>query len=391
MTAAPTHAPSGSARTDGRDGFIIVAVLWILIALATLVSVYSIYVGNSAQALAAMDVGVEVEPLVSTALELTAYRVALPTTGGQSGGAQAGAGQSAGAPAGAGQNGASPAGSGNAADLIPTRGQFRFRLGKANVAVSYVTENARIDLNTAPKEMLAGFFATLGANNDQADYYADRVVGWRTASKQRGQANQTDQANQGSQPNQGGPANQDDPAGQGGQANQGGQTSQPQVSEDSVYRSAGVTYGPRGAPFVHLSELWLVYGLPATLVARAMPFVTIYAGRPDINVFDAPAEVIAALPGMTPARLNSFLDRRDAMPPSADALPLLLGPDQKGATADGSDCFRVDVRIAFDNGRRTTSEVVIMRNADSAPYRVLSWRDDVDLDGDQRQTATRRR
>ena len=70
----------------------------------------------------------------------------------------------------------------------------------------------------------------------------------------------------------------------------------------ALYRSSGLPYLPRGAPFAHVNELWLVQGLPPALVGRAIPFVTVYSGRPDINVFDAPPELIAALPGMTPLR-----------------------------------------------------------------------------------------
>ncbi len=321
MSATRTHEPHGSRRGRGRDGFVIVAVLWILIALATLVSIYSIYVGNSALALAAMDDGIQVEALVTTGIELTAYRLTIPST-----------------------------------EPRPTRGAFRFRLGSANVAVSFLAENARLDLNAAPPAMLAGLFAALGASNEDAAWDADRIVGWRTP------------------PKRGAP---------------GTQAAQP--AEDDLYRSAGRTYLPRGAPFADVNELWLVHGLPPDLVARALRFVTIYSGKPEIDIFDAPAEVIAALPGMTPARLNSFLDRRDTVPRNADAIPLLLGPDQAGATADGSDAFRVRVQIAFDNGRRTASEVVMLLGADNEPYRVLSWRDDVDIVQDQPQTATRLR
>jgi general secretion pathway protein K len=315
MTAATRHEPNCPPPNSGREGFVIVAVLWILIALATLVTVYSVYVGNSAQALAVMDDGLQATPLVSTGIELTVYRLTEPTTGSR-----------------------------------PTRGEVQFRLGAAKVAVSYISENARLDLNAASKVMLAGFFAGLGASNEEADLSADRIVGWRTPPKRGAEA-----------------------------------------TEDELYRSAGRTYLPRGAPFAHLSELWLVQGLSPALVARAMPFVTIYSGQPEINIFDAPPEVIAALPGMTPARLGSFLTSRETTPQSADALPLLLGPDQAGATAEGSNSVRVRVGIAFDNGRKTASEVVILLGADSEPYRVLSWRNDVDAGPDQPQAATRLR
>jgi general secretion pathway protein K len=302
-------------RTSARDGFIIVAVLWILIALATLASIYSIYIGNSALALSVMDDGLQAEALVSSSVELTAYRLTVPTK-----------------------------------ERRPTRGGFGFRLDRANVVVTFSSETARIDLNAAPKSLLAGLFATLGASNDNADQYADRILGWRTTLKPEAQANEAD-----------------------------------------LYRSTGLPYLPRGASFAHVSELWLVQGLPSALVGRAMPFVTVYSGRSEINVFDAPPEVIAALPGMTPARLNNFLAQRETASPEAESLPRLLGPDQPNVTAEGSNAFRLRIHIAFDNGRQTESEVVILLDGTDEPFHVLSWRNDIDADPDQPQIATRLR
>jgi general secretion pathway protein K len=308
------HEPNHSPRSSGRDGFIIVAVLWILIALATLASIYSIYINNSALAVSVTDDGLQAEALLSASLELTAYRLTVPKD-----------------------------------DLRPTRGRFGFRLGRAKVVVDFSSETARIDLNAAPKILLTGFFEALGASDEDADRYADRVIGWRTTPKP------------------------------------------PQADEASVYRAAGLTYLPRGAPFAHASELWLVQGLPSALVGRAMPYVTVYSGRPEINVFDAPPELIAALPGMTPIRLRSFLAQRETATADKDTLSRLLGPDQPGATADGSNAFRVQTSIAFDNGWLTRSEAVILLNTADEPFHVLSWRSDVSADSDQPRLATRLR
>ncbi len=310
-----SHEPNCLPRPSARDGFIIVAVLWILIALATLASIYSIYIGNSALAVSVTDDALQTEALVSASLELTAYRLTVPKD-----------------------------------DPRPTRGQFSFRLGRANVVVNFASETARIDLNAAPKSLLAGFFAALGASNDDADRYADRIIGWRTAPKPMAQA-----------------------------------------SEADLYRSSGLPYLPRGAPFEHVSELWLVQGLPPALVARAMQFVTVYSGRPEINVFDAPPELIAALPGMTPARLKIFLDQRQAASADKESLSRLLGPEQPGATAEASNAFRVRTAIAFENGWLTGSEAVILLDAADEPFHVLSWRDDVNPYPNQPRLAARLR
>ena len=308
-----------------RDGFIIVAVLWILLALATMASIYSLYISNSALALAVMDDGLQADLLVSTSLELTAYRLAAPGKD----------------PGSAPKQPVEPA-----KQTRPTRGAFAFRMGQANVTVQFNSEAARIDLNAAPMFMLAGLFAALGASDLDAENYANRVIGWRTTPRPNAQA-----------------------------------------SEDALYRAAGLRHLPRGAPFAHVSELWLVQGLPPALVARALPFVTIYSGRPDINIFDAPPEVIATLPGMTPARVQIVLAQRDTATPDPEALPRLLGADQAGATVEGSDAIRVTVGVAFDNGRQTISEVIIYLGADDEPYRVLSWRNDVEADQVQLRTA----
>ena len=239
------HDTDRSPNSSACDGFIIVAVLWILVALATLASIYSIYINNSALALSGMDDGLQAEALVSAGLELTAFRLTVPK-----------------------DKDSDKDKDKDKEAQRPTRGQFAFRLGRANVTVNYSSETARIDLNAAPKALLAGFFAAIGASNDDADRYADRIIGWRQRPKPMDQA-----------------------------------------GEAALYRSAGLPYLPRGAPFAHASELWLVQGLPPALIRRALPFVTVYSGRPDINVFDAPPELIAALPDMTPARLATFLNR----------------------------------------------------------------------------------
>ena len=317
------HETNRAPNSSACDGFIIVAVLWILVALATLASIYSIYINNSALALSGMDDGLQAEALVSAGLELTAFRLTVP------------------------KDKDSDKDKDKEAQR-PTSGQFAFRLGRANVTVNYSSETARIDLNAAPKVLLAGFFAAIGASNDDADRYADRIIGWRQRPKPMDQA-----------------------------------------GEAALYRSAGLPYLPRGAPFAHASELWLVQGLPPELVRRALPLVTVYSGRPDINVFDAPPELIAALPDMTPARLATFLNQRDTVSRDKDSLSRLLGPDQPGATAEGSNAFRVKINIAFQNGWRTGSEAVILLDAADEPFQVLSWRNDVDTD--QPQIATRRR
>ncbi len=293
-------ASPATARTTS-DGFIVVAVLWILAALATLATVYAIYVANAAVAVAANDNAIEAEALVYASLELTAYRLL-----------------------------------GVPKEKMPTSGKFDFRIGRVDVSVDFRSETARIDLNHAPKELLAGLFDALGASPEEADQFADRVIGWRTPP----------------------------PAG-------------PQDKETSLYRAAGLNYGPRGGAFAHVDELWLLPGLPPALVERALPFVTVFSGRAEVNVLGAAPEVLAALPGMTPERLNAVLGLQLEPSQSGRSASTVLGPMQTFTTTEGGKVVRVTARIAFDNGRHTASEAVILVDGRREPYRILSWQDDV--------------
>src|SRR6202166_2671272 len=130
---------------SGSDGFIIVAVLWILAALATLVSIYAIYVTNSAIAVAASGDATIADPLVSAGVELTAYQLL-----------------------------------GQTDEKRPAIGQFTAHVGAAQLTIAFQTEAARIDLNKAPKELLAGLLVGFGASPLDAGDYADRIIGWRT-------------------------------------------------------------------------------------------------------------------------------------------------------------------------------------------------------------------
>jgi len=117
-----------------------------------------------------------------------------------------------------------------------------------------------------------------------------------------------------------------------------------------------------------------VRDLPASLVERALPFITVYSGRPQINVLDAAPEVIAALPGMTSEYLRAFLGQRRVAPENTKTL--LPKEAQQYATFDGGKTFRITVNTVFDNGHRQNAQAVILLfDAGDQPFAVLSRND----------------
>jgi general secretion pathway protein K len=136
---------SNAMAASSEHGFVIVAVLWILLALSMLAIIFSTYLSGSARALSANDTALQAEALVSASLELTTYQLLLADD-----------------------------------NARPSHGSFHFRMDDADIVVAFKSEAARIDLNFASNEVLANLFTVLGAGKAAALEDANRIIGWRT-------------------------------------------------------------------------------------------------------------------------------------------------------------------------------------------------------------------
>jgi general secretion pathway protein K len=310
-----------------QDGFIIVAVLWMIAALAVLAAIYTRFALTTAVASSVHEDRLRADGLISAATELTAYQL----TAAQLLSKPQSSTFTINTPAPTAEGAPQPT-----AQQMPASGAFSFRLGRAGVTVDYRSEAARIDLNLASKEMLAGLFRTLGAQPDNADYYAERIIGWRKKGEVTGE-------------------------------NQ----------EATVYRVAGISHKPRQGPFQHVGELWLVLGIPPILTERALPFVTVFSGQSEVDADNAAPEIVASLPNMTSERLGNVLQQRLGPMPFGQAQA--NDAKEKLAASLPAQSYRLKIRMGLENGRRVAAEVVILVLQDgNEPYRVLFWRDDFD-------------
>src|ERR1700719_795537 len=127
-----------SGKQRNKRGFIVVAVLWILAALSALVLIYLTYVTNTAVVVAASTDRVQSDALATAGVELAAYQLTAVKE-----------------------------------NARPSSGTFNARIGNARVTVTFRSEAARIDLNAAPKGLLAGLIVGLGGAPADAAGYAD--------------------------------------------------------------------------------------------------------------------------------------------------------------------------------------------------------------------------
>ncbi len=209
------------------------------------------------------------------------------------------------------------------------------QLARAKVTLTVRDEAARIDLNKAPRELLAGILAQTGVSADQADVFAARIIDWRDAD--------------------------DKPSPNGG-------------AERAAYRAAGRVDGPRNAPFLHVDELALVLGIPMRTVAAVAPYVTVASGRDKINPMFADPPALLAIPGTTGDSVRKFMEQRNRSGIPFNSLISTLGQVQDFVTQENGLAVRFEGRIeTVPNNVQNFEAVVRVVSGDSEPYRILSW------------------
>ena len=288
---------------QGSRGFVVVAVLWMLAALAALASAYSVFAVNTAASVYLPEARLGADAAIRAAVELTAYRqLSWPK-----------------------------------ADR-PRQGGFTARLGAARLDVAYRAETARVDVNVAPHDLLAGVFLVAGAKDQTAQYLADRIVAWRKPPQ--------DQAEE--------------------------------IEEARIYHNARLSYAPVGAPFDNVLELALLPQMTPGLLARALPSLTVYSGVGTINPLIADPDVLAAVPGLTKKIVSALRDAAAGPKANSAKLSDAAGPAKDYVNVDPNDNLRAEIVVAFPDRRVKAEVVLLVTDSAEEPYQILYWRDDFD-------------
>jgi general secretion pathway protein K len=208
-------------------------------------------------------------------------------------------------------------------------------VGPAKVVITVSDEAARVDLNKAPPELIAGIFQQVGVSAENARTYAARIVDWRDVD--------------------------DDVSPNGG-------------AERGSYRAAGRVDGPRNGPFLSVAELALVLDLPARAAAAVAPYVTVASGRDRINPMQADPPVLKAIPGMTQNLMDTILDQRKK--PGMDVATLIsnMPAVEDYVTDEPALAVRFDGRVRLASSIERRYEVIVSAtDGDNEPYRILAW------------------
>ena len=194
----------------------------------------------------------------------------------------------------------------------------RLAIGDGAVQVSVRREAGLIDLNKAPRAVLAGLLAVFEVEPGRRDQIVDAIEDWRDKDDLRRVSG----------------------------------------AEDREYVAAGRNQGAKDGPFDAVSELQTVLGMTPQLYRRLEPFLTVHAGATGIDTGAAPLEVLLAQPGIDAAGAQAILARRDGT----------------ATRAAGGGIYRITARAAGPGGGSFSLRAVVRITTGKKPVvNVLEW------------------
>ncbi len=222
-----------------------------------------------------------------------------------------------------------------AGSLMTSRGrplserEITLTLSTGSVRVRFSDEGGRIDLNTAPSEVLASLFRLVGAKDGSA--IAERIVARRKRNEAAGSKDDSD--------------------------------SSPQSPQGPDWTS----------PFTDVRQVARVGGVSPDWVGAIIPLTTVF-GTETVNPMTASADVLAALPGLGRERIKSILEIRSRFPTEPARLQGLLEPAKRYLAVKPQQVVSVYVTAKLVDGFTAAAHaVIVLLPDDSQPYRVLVW------------------
>lgn len=220
--------------------------------------------------------------------------------------------------------------------------EYSFATAAGGVRFSMQDEAARVDINKASPELLAGLFAALDVEPPLRDELTDAILDWRDADGLR----------------------------------------HLHGAEDPDYRAAGSGYGAKDAPFDTLEELLLLPGMTQRLYLRLAPCLTIYSAQPGIDPALASPQVLRALPGMSVERAAEYLAVRDELLAAGQEPPPPDFIDRDHLISARGLVYTIRAQAVSARGGNAVIETTVrlQRNHADAPIAILRWQEmDTDL------------
>ena len=208
--------------------------------------------------------------------------------------------------------------------------------GRLEIAVQDAA--GRVDLNTAPLELLAGLFRAAGAEPDGAAVLAARVADWRDRDED----------------------------------------ALPDGAEQADYDAVGLAVRVGNAPFLTPGEIVRIPGIDMALYLEIAGAVTVWSRQRGIDPTAAPRLALLALPGMSESAADSLIAARaeaDPDPRGTHLQSFIPAEAQRFLARGGGRVVYLLAQAQTPEGGIFRREAVIeLRPGANPPYVTHAWR-----------------
>jgi general secretion pathway protein K len=205
-----------------------------------------------------------------------------------------------------------------------------------SMQISMLDESAKIDINVGNEALIRGLLRSQGLGEDEAAALMDAIADWRdpdSLKRLRG-------------------------------------------AEEADYAEKGFTFKPANAPFQSIEELQLVMGMSPALYERLAPWITIYSRQGGINSQIAAREVLRAIPNVTEAQIELYVQQREQARAARLPVPVFAPAAIYASGGNGVTTMRVEA-LGEDGGVFVREAVVLRLPAPKRPFTYLRWREGV--------------
>jgi general secretion pathway protein K len=147
-------------------------------------------------------------------------------------------------------------------------------------------------------------------------------------------------------------------------------------AEKNDYKKAGKLYQPRNKPFQSLEELQMVLGMDESILEKLEPMITIYSGKPQVDLSQASREVMLAL-GLDPALVDQCIElRRQSAITGIPIQSASLAPEFNCGSGQ-SNIIEIIAESRLENGSGAIIKTIVANSpADGGglPFRILNWK-----------------
>jgi general secretion pathway protein K len=203
--------------------------------------------------------------------------------------------------------------------------------GGSSISIVVQDEGGKVDLNTAPIELIAGLLGEFGASGAEVSAVTSGILDRRREFAAR---------------------------------------SSPR-SNRFLFLTRSYSADVSGQPFADASELRLIPGMSRSTFEQVAPFVTVYSGTPTINPATAPRAVLLGVPAMNPQDVDTYLAARGQ---AGVERPLVATVNRYIGIGD-LHAASIIARVSTTGGASFIREAIVMISPSFPlqPYRIMHW------------------